>query len=390
MDTNNSIFENKTKVYFGRGCVKEYLRCLKEDYGDTVMLACGGGSVRENGVYDEVMSALEEAGKKVVEFSGIMPDPTYAKVLEGAALARESHAGLILGVGGGTVMDCCKAVSVAARYDGDMWADFWARPGVMDFEPLPVGAIVTGTGTGSECSGSAVIINEELKVKTERDYPKCSPRFALLDPAYTCSIPKYEIASGSFEILSSIMEVYFNEPDEDNVSDNISEALMRNVIRNLRKAIENPQNYTVRSDLMRDTAAESRVINLGEREDYECCQMEYPPDVYTNCSRGAALAVLRPVYYKHIYKDRPGKFKRFAVNVWGVNAEGKSNEEIALEGIEALKNFILEIGLPMTICEADVDEDTDLKKIVDSCNAAPESYRRVSNEVILEILSRCW
>ena len=210
---NNFIFENATKVYFGKGCVREYLACLIKDYGDTVMLAYGGGSIQKNGVYDEVTSILKENGKNIVEFSGIMANPTYAKVLEGARLARENHAELILGVGGGSVMDCCKAISIAARYDGDVWANFWARPGIFNFEPLPLGVIVTVTGTGSECNGGAVITNEKLKVKAGRDYPKCNPRFALLDPTYTYSVPKFQMASGGFDILSHIMETYFSEPD---------------------------------------------------------------------------------------------------------------------------------------------------------------------------------
>lgn len=214
---NNFIFENATKVFFGKGCVKEYLCCLTKGYGDTVMLAYGGGSVKRNGVYDEVAGILKAAGKNIVEFPGIMANPTYAKVLEGAGLARENHVGLILGVGGGSVMDCCKAVSIAARYQGDVWADFFARPGIFDFEPLPVGVIVTAAGTGSECNGGAVITNEELKRKTGRDYPRCNPRFALLDPTYTYSVPKFQMVSGSFDILSHIMEIYFSEPDGDNV-----------------------------------------------------------------------------------------------------------------------------------------------------------------------------
>ena len=207
---NNFIFENATKVLFGKGCVKEYLVCLTKGCGDTVMLAYGGGSIKKNGIYDEVVSILEGAGKRIVEFSGIMANPTYAKVLEGAKLARESQAGLVLGVGGGSVMDCCKAVSIAARYDGDVWEDFWARPGIFDFEPLPLGVIVTVAGTGSECNGGAVITNEELKIKTGRDYPKCNPRFALLDPTYTYIVPKFQMVSGGFDILSHIMEIYFS------------------------------------------------------------------------------------------------------------------------------------------------------------------------------------
>ena len=245
---NNFIFENATKTFFGKGCVNEYLACLSGHYGNTVMLCYGGGSIKKNGVYDDVMACLQKAGKTVIEFPGIMANPTYAKVLEGAKLARENKVGLLLGVGGGSVMDCCKAISMAAVYDGDIWADFWARPGVIDFEPLPLGVIVTVAGTGSEMNGGAVITNEALKVKTGRDYPKCNPKFALMDPTYTYSVPKQQLVSGGFDILSHIMETYFSEPNEENVSDDISEALMRGVIRDLRASIKNPQDYTARTD----------------------------------------------------------------------------------------------------------------------------------------------
>lgn len=388
---NDFIFENSTKIFFGKGCVKEHLACLTKDYGDTVMLAYGGGSIKRSGVYDEVTAALKQAGKHIVEFSGIMANPTYAKVLEGAKLAKENHVGLILGVGGGSVMDCCKAVSIAARYDGDVWTDFWENRGTVDFEPLPVGVIVTLSGTGSECNGEGVITNEELKVKTGRDYPKCNPRFSMLDPTYTYSVPKYQLASSSFDILSHIMEIYFSGPDEDNVSDDISEALMRNVIRNLRVALQNPEDYTARGNLMWDSAmAENRIIKLGKRLDFQCHQMEHQLGAYTNCTHGAGLAVLHPVYYRHIYKEGLAKFKRFAVDVWGISAEGKTDEEIALAGINALADFIVEIGMPVTLRELGIDESTDLKAIADSCTIVTGSYKKLTHEEILDIFKECF
>ena len=388
---NNFIFENATKVLFGKGCVKEYLCCLIKGCGDTVMLAYGGGSIKKNGVYDEVVSILKKAGKNIVEFSGIMANPTYAKVLEGAKLARESQAGLVLGVGGGSVMDCCKAVSIAARYDGDVWEDFWARPGIFDFEPLPLGVIVTVAGTGSECNGGAVITNEELKIKTGRDYPKCNPRFALLDPTYTYSVPKFQMVSGSFDILSHIMEIYFSGPDEDNVSDDIAEALMRNVIRNLRAAIRNPEDYTARSNLMWDaTMAENRIIKLGKRTDFQCHQMEHQLGAYTDCNHGAGLAVLHPTYYRHIYKDGLAKFKRFATEVWDISSDRKTDEETARAGIDELERFIREIGLPATLQELGIHGDVDLKAVADSCAVVPGSYRKLTQEEIFEIFKECF
>lgn len=388
---NNFIFENATKIYFGKGCVKEYLASLAAAYGQTVMLAYGGGSIKCNGIYDEVMECLKKAGKNVVEFSGIGANPTYTKVLEGARLARETKADMILGVGGGSVMDCCKAISMAAVYGGDIWEDFWARPGIVDFEPLPLGVIVTVAGTGSEMNGGAVITNEERKVKTGRDYPKCNAKFALMDPAYTYSVPRKQMVSGGFDILSHIMETYFSEPDEDNVSDDISEALMRGVIRDLCAAIKNPEDYTARSNLMwESTMAENRIIKLGKRMDFECHQMEHQLGAYTNCNHGEGLAVLHPVYYRHIYQDGLPKFQKFAVNVWGISQEGKTGEELARAGVEALADFIKEIGLPTTLRELGVKESTDLKVIADSCSLTPGGYRKMPHEEILKIFRECY
>lgn len=388
---NNFIFENATKTFFGKGCVNEYLACLSGHYGNTVMLCYGGGSIKKNGVYDDVMACLQKAGKTVIEFPGIMANPTYAKVLKGAKLARENKVGLLLGVGGGSVMDCCKAISMAAVYDGDIWADFWARPGVIDFEPLPLGVIVTVAGTGSEMNGGAVITNEALKVKTGRDYPKCNPKFALMDPTYTYSVPKQQLVSGGFDILSHIMETYFSEPNEENVSDDISEALMRGVIRDLRASIKNPQDYTARSNLMwESTMGENRIIKLGKRMDFECHQMEHQLGAYTNCNHGAGLAVLHPVYYRHIYKDGLSKFQKFAVNVWGISPDGKTDEELARAGVEALADFIQEIGLPTTLRELGVNETIDLEAIANSCNLAPGSFKKMTHEEILEIFRECY
>src|SRR5699024_3513037 len=206
---NNFIFQNSTKVYFGQGCVKEYLACLTRQ-ADTILLAYGGGSIKRNGVYDEIMDIFYMAGKQVVAVSGIMAKPTDTQDQAGARLARECGADMILAVGGGSVMDCCKAVSLAARYDGDVWDDFWAWPGVIDFEPLPLGVIVTVAGTGSECNGGAVITNEAKKIKTGRDYPARNARFALMDPTYTYSVPQNQMVAGSFDILSHMMETYFS------------------------------------------------------------------------------------------------------------------------------------------------------------------------------------
>lgn len=388
---NNFIFENATKAVFGQGCVKEYLSCMVSHYGPNVLLAYGGGSIKRNGIYDEVRGILQSTDKNIVEFSGIMPNPTYAKVQEGAKLVRGNHIDLILAVGGGSVMDCCKAVSMAARYDGDLWADYWARPGVVDFEPVPLGMIVTVSGTGSEMNGGAVITNEELKIKTGRDYPKCNARFALMDPTYTFSVPKMQMISGGFDTLSHIMEIYFSEPDEPNVSDDIAEALMRGVVRDLRAAVQKPEDYTARSNLMwESTMAENRVIKLGKQTDFQAHMMEHQLGAYTDCNHGLGLAVLHPAYYRYICEKGITKFARFATRVWDVPADGKTEIELAHAGVEALADFIQELGMPTTLRELGVTELTPMKELADSVPLTPGSYGKLTHEDVLHIFEACY
>ncbi len=388
---NNFIFENSTKTYFGKGCVKEYLTCLMKQYGNNVMFAYGGNFIRENGIYEQIMGSLAKAEKNIIEFSGICENPTYEKVLEGAKLARENKIDFILAVGGGSVMDCCKAVSMAVVYDGDVWSDFFARHGYMEFDPIPIGAVVTETETGSEMNGRAVITNERLKIRTGRDYPKCNPRFALIDPAYSYCIPQRQMISDGFDTLSHIMEIYFSKPDEDNVSDDMAEALMKNVIQNLRAAIINPEDYTARSNLIWDAAmADNRILKLGKQADCQCQQMEYQLAAYTNCNQGEGLAVLHPVYYRHIYRNGSRKFKKFAVNVWGISDSGKTEEEIAHEGVEALADFIKEVGLPVSLRDIGADDSTDLRQIANSCTLSAGSYKQMTHKEIHEIFQECY
>ncbi len=386
---NNFIFQNATKVYFGAGCVREYLACLVRG-ASTVLLAYGGGSIKGNGVYDEIAGILRAEGKTVVEFSGIMSNPTYAKVQEGARLARDCGADLILAVGGGSVMDCCKAVSLAARYEGDVWEDFWARLGVIEVEPLPLGVVVTVAGTGSECNGGAVITHEGKKVKTGRDYPQLNPRFALMDPTYTYSVPKGQMVSGGFDTLSHILEIYFSPPDEDNVSDDLMEALMGSVIRNLRADIQNPEDYTARSNLMwAATLAENRVIKMGKQCDFQVHNMEHQLGAYTDCNHGCGLAVLHPVYYRHICQAGLPKFVRFAQRVWGIHRSGRDDLALAQAGIDALAAFIREIGLPTTLKQLGAKWEQ-LQQIAASCPISQGSYRPMTSEEMLEIFQACY
>ncbi len=331
---NSFVYENATKIYFGRGGVREHLAEAVQAFGKTVMLAYGGGSIKKNGIYGEVTEALKAAGKEIVEFSGIMPNPTYRKVLEGKKMVQENGVDFILGVGGGSVMDCCKAISMAAATDKDVWKEYWIERGNVDFEPVPVGVVVTVVGTGSEVNGEGVITNEEEKIKTSRNYPRCNPRFAILDPEYTYSVPPLQTAAGGFDMLSHVMETYFSAPDGDNLSDAISEAIMRSIIDNLPLAIEEPENYEARSNLMwASSMAEIGIIKLGKRCDFEAHMIEHQMGAYTDCNHGMGLAVIHPAYYRRICKDGLAKFVKFAKNVWGIPGEGMSDIQLAYAGI---------------------------------------------------------
>lgn len=387
---NNFIFENNTKIYFGKGCVKEYLACLVKRYDGNIMFCYGQDSAKKNGIYKEILSVLETTGTAIYKFPGITPHLSYSKVMEGAEFAKKHNAGLVLGAGGSSVTDFCKAVSLAAKYNGDVWADFWASPGIFNFKPLPTGIIPTIASTGSECNGKAVITNEKLKIRTGRNYVQCHPEFALFDPSYTYSVPEYQMISSSFGILANIMEIYFSGTGCDNVTDDIAEALIKNIIRNLQVAIHNPKDYTARSNLMWDAVlAGNRITRAGKRCSSWCSQMGYQLEAYTGCNYGEGMAVLLPVYYRHIYKNNLVKFKRFAINVWGITEDDKSVEETALAGIEALEKFIRENGLPADLCSFLEGKETDLEAAASSCTIIPGNCSKMPYKEIWEIFSKC-
>ena len=392
-------WECRTKVRSGKGCVREYLEGFVREFAapDTnIMVGYGGGSVKKNGAYDDVMDVLKGMGYegRIYEFSGIMSNPTLAKMLEGADFARKNNIGLIIAVGGGSVMDCCKAISVQAKYDGDAWEDFWMQGKPMTHEVLPLGVVVTMPATGSEVNGCAVLTNEETHIKTDRDYAEMNPVFALLDPAYTLTMPVRQMRAGTFDILSHIMETYFSWPVEGNPADDISEGLMRGLIRDFRAALADPQDYQARSNIMWTASlAENRIIKTGKSKDFEAHNMEHQLSAYTNCNHGEGLAVLHPVYYRHIYKDGLGKFVSFAENVWGLRREDfGSDEELALAGIDALAELIREAGLPTTLRELGFGEAEKamLPEIAKSCFVSGGAFRQLTREEILEIYNECW
>jgi len=376
------IFSFPTKVYFGEGSAEQAFGAELGKVGETVMLAYGGGSVKKNGIYDEMKTLLERAGKNVVDFSGIMSNPTYTKVQEGAALAREHHVDFILAVGGGSVIDCCKVVSAQAMLDEDIWEMEYGK-GKFPTEGIPMGAVVTASGTGAEMNAGAVITYEEKKWKGPVFGTAAS--FAVLNPVYTMSVPPMQVLSGAFDTLSHAMETYFGTSDENNVSDDVSLAIMRNTVVNMRRLLKNMDDCQARSNLMWDSAmAENGILKCGRLTDFQAHQMEHQLSAYTDCNHGQGLAVIHPAYYRHIVKDAPDKFARFAETVFGVDT--------AEAGVEALADFIRECGLPTKMSQltsrVEITPEV-LRQVADSCNIIKTGPRELDREEIYQILMEC-
>lgn len=384
---NNFKMTNMPKVYFGQGALKEALNTELKTVGDNVLLAYGGGSIKKTGIYDEVVTLLKEAGKNIFEFNGIMSNPTYAKVLEGAKIVKDNQIDFIIAVGGGSVIDCCKIVSAQAKVDQDIWQMEFVD-GKLPTEFIPMAAVTTASGTGSEMNNGAVITNEELKIKA--GMLGTLSKFAVLDPAYTLTVPMKQVVSGAFDTLSHAMETYFGKPLENNVSDEINEAIMRNTIRNIRAAIKEPQDIQARSELMWDSAmAENGILKLGKVTDFQAHQIEHQLGAYTDCNHGQGLAVIHPVLYRHIYEAGVSKFARFAKEVWHVDDTNLTEKETALKGIEALADFIKEIGLPTTLTQMNITDVDMLKKVADSSNITAGCCKQLSHDEIFEILKEC-
>lgn len=381
-------FYNPTRIHFGKNAM-EHLPEELANFGDSVLLLYGKNAIKKIGLYDEVIKILNACGKKVTELGGIKPNPSYSQVLEGARLVRENKVDLILAVGGGSVVDCAKAISVSAYAEGDPWQKYWIEFQPLDSEIVPVASILTMVGTGSEMNGGSVITNEEVTVKEGRVFPpEVNPKFSILNPEYTYSVPKIQMVSGIFDIMSHLCEQYFSG-DDDNTTDYLIEAVMKSLINSARVAIQNPEDYEARSNIMWcATVALNRITGLSKTQDWEVHGIEHQLGAYTDCPHGLGLSVISMPYYRYIYKYGLHQFVRFAKNVWDVNGEGKSDDEIALEGITALENFSKELGIPSTLRELGATEDM-LEKIAYSVEEGG-GYKKMTHEDILAVLKECF
>lgn len=379
-------YQNPTTIYFGRTALDNLSNELA-NYGDTIMLAYGKGAIKKNGLYDQVVSILKENGKHIVELSGIMANPTYEKVMEGAVLVRENNVDLILAVGGGSVIDCAKAISVSAYCVGDTWTRYFSKFESVDNKIIPVASILTLAGTGSEMNGGSVITNEDVKIKMGRVFPSnVNPKFSILNPEYTFTLPVYQMVSGIFDMMSHLMEAYFSGKD-DTTSDYLIEGLLRSIINSAKIAIKDPKNYEARSNLMwSSTLAMNPIMGLSKTQDWEVHMIEHQLGAYTDCAHGMGLAAVSLPYYRYVCRYGLDKFVRFAKVVWNIDEAGKTKEEVALAGIDALEQFTKECGIVTNLKELGATEEM-LPLIANSTVILNGGYKQMTKEEILEILT---
>lgn len=382
----NFSYCNPAKLYFGDQSL-DYLNTELPKYGKNVVLIYGGGSIKKNGIYDDVIKILEAQGKNVAEIAGVMPNPTLAKLYEGIEIARKHQADLLLAVGGGSVCDYAKAVSVSVNCEEDPWEKYFVRFEEPSCETLPVGCVLTMVGTGSEMNAGCVITNQETKQKIGHVFAdeKIIPRFAILNPRYTMTLPHRQMVAGIYDIFNHICEQYFSGED-DNTSDYISEGLMRSVLHASRIANKKPQDYEARSNLMwTATWALNTLIAKGKSTDWMVHMLGQVVGAYTNATHGMTLAAVSLPYYRYILPYGLPKFKRFAIEVWKVNPEGKADEEIAEEGLKAMEDWMKELGLAMKISELGATKDM-IDGITDATFLLEGGYRVLSRKEVVEIL----
>ncbi len=382
----NFEYCNPTKLYFGEDSLN-YLNTELPKYGDNVVLIYGGGSIKKNGIYDDVCRILKDNGKNVAEISGVMPNPTLEKLYEGVEIARNHHADLLLAVGGGSVCDYAKAVSVSVNCEEDPWEKYYIRFEEPNCETLPVGCVLTMVGTGSEMNAGAVITNHETKLKIGHVFAdeKIMPRFSILNPKYTLTLPHYQMVAGIYDIFNHICEQYFSGED-DNTSDYISEGLMRSLLHSSRIANKDPQNYEARSNIMwTATWALNTLVAKGKSTDWMVHMIGQSVGAYTNATHGMTLAAVSLPYYRYIMPYGLAKFRRFAVNVWDVDPAGKSDEQIADEGLKAMESWMKELGLVMNISELGATEEM-IDGIADGTLIMEGGYKVLDRDEVKEIL----
>lgn len=381
----NFQFHNPTRLHFGENALDSLADELK-NYGPSVQLSYGGGSIKKFGIYDQVMSILAAAGKTVVDDGGVMPNPTMERVLEGAERAKSHNVDLILAVGGGSTIDYAKAVSASAWCEEDPWEKYYMRREEPSCRIIPVGSVLTMAGTGSEMNGGSVISNHRANLKVGKVFgPAVYPKFTIQNPRFTFTVPRRQMVAGIFDIMSHILEQYLSGED-DNTSDYISEGLMHSLIHSSRIAVKNPEDYEARSNIVwTATWALNTLIAMGKTTDWEVHMIGHAVGTLTDATHGMTLAAVSLPYYRLIMPYGLKRFARFAANVWGISPEGKSDEQLANEGLAALEAWMREIGVTMKISELGATEEM-LPAIADATFLLDGGYKKLTREEVLEIL----
>ena len=384
----NFEYYNPTKLIFGENSVNK-LKDELANYGTNILLVYGGGSIKKTGLYDKVMNALNEANKKVTELPGVMPNPTLEKLYEGIQVARDNKIEFILAVGGGSVIDYCKGLAASINLKGeDPWKKYYLDMQEADCECVPIGSILTMVGTGSEMNGGSVITNTEQKLKIGKVFGAYNfPKFAILDPTLTYTVPRYQMVAGIFDIMSHIMEQYFSDND-DTASDYIMEGLMRGLISASRVAIKNPQDYDARSNIMWiATWALNTLVSKGKTEDWEVHMIGQAIGAVTNATHGMTLSAVSIPYYEYVMPFGLLKFKRFAEVVWGVESYRFNNDAtlVAKEGLRCMSDWMKEIGLVMRISDLGVTP-SNLDDVVNATFLLNGGYKKLTKDELLDIL----
>ena len=381
----NFVYCNPTKLYFGTTAL-EGLREELPKYGKNVLLIYGGGSIKKNGIYDAVLKILKECGKNVYEDAGVMPNPTSEKVYDGIRRARESKADLLLAVGGGSVIDYAKAVSVSVHCKEDFWEKYYVGGAEPDCEIVPVGAVLTMVGTGSEMNGGSVITNHEQKIKIGHVFGEnVFPKFSCLNPEFTFTLPEYQMVAGFYDIMCHILEQYLSDTD-DNTSDYVMEGLMRSLIHSSLIALKDPKNYEARSNIMwTATWALNTFVAMGKTTDWEVHMLGHAVGAYTNATHGMTLSAVSMAYYHHILPYGLAKFARFAVNVWGVDASGKTEKQVAEEGLSRMADWMRKLGLAMDLKTLGVTPDM-IEGIADATFINQGGYKVLERKDVVSIL----
>lgn len=381
------VYSNPTKLYFGENSL-DGLRKELPKYGENVLLVYGGGSIKKNGIYDKITAILKECGKNIIEDAGVMPNPTVEKLYEGCERARKGNADFILAVGGGSVCDYSKAVSVSAYCDDDPWEKYFIRFEEPDNKIIPVGCVLTMVGTGSEMNGGSVITNHKQKLKIGHVFGEnVMPVFSILNPVFTFTLPKYQMIAGCFDIMSHILEQYFSGED-DNTSDYVMEGLLKSLIHSSLIAAENPTDYEARSNIMwTATWALNTFVAKGKATDWEVHMIGQAVGAYTDATHGMTLSAVSLPYYRYIMPYGLNKFKRYAINVWNVNPDGKTDEQIASEGLDCMEEYMKKLGLAMNITELGVTKDM-LEGIADATFLNEGGYKILTHDEVVEILKK--